>query len=99
MSNATPGAPQPRRYEVEVPGHDRPFVFNVTLAEFQKFQREAQRDVAMAISNFLLTTSTERDRFKSASDEQWGLPAVIMEALTDQLLGVRGAHLKNSNGA
>ena len=94
-------SPSVRRLTVGVEGYADPFKFAVALSDFQEFQREAQRDAAMATNNFLLRTCTEptRDQLMSHFQEHWGLSGIIMEKVAAELVDLRAAHLKNSKGA
>jgi len=90
-----------RRYEITVGGYDHPFKFTVALSDFQEFQREAQRDAAMATNNFLLRTCTTppREKLLGIFEEHWGLPGLLMDRLATEMVGMRAVHLKNSTGA
>jgi len=90
-----------RRFEIVVAGYKEPFQFTVVLSDFQEFQREAQRDAAMATNNFLLRTckAPARDKLLGHFEEHWGLPGLLMDKLATELVGMRTVHLKNSTGA
>jgi len=107
MSEDKPAAPLARigagvrRYEMSVEGYGHPFNFTVALSDFMDFQREAQRDAAMATNNFLLRTATEpgRQELMVLLNEHWGLPGILMEKLAAEMMDMRAAALKNSKGA
>jgi len=101
ISSPSGSSPGVRRYDVDVAGYGQPFKFTITLSDFMDFQREAQRDAAMATNNFLLRTCTDPDRKKMIVlfEEHWGLPGIVMEKLATELVDLRSAALKNSSGA
>lgn len=79
---------------VEVEGESDPFEFNVTQADFGRFLRESQRDVAAAANNMLLATCVDQPRLKKAFDADWGLALTIMGGIQDELIEVRNVTVK-----
>ena len=67
-------------------GNHGEFTFHVTLTEFNRFLRDAQRDVGMAANNFLLRTCTERESLAAAFEENWGLPLQLVEPIQEELI-------------
>ena len=94
-------SPTVRRYELSVAGYEQPFKFTVALSEFMEFQREAQRDAAMATNNFLMRTVTQpgRQELVKMFEAHWGLPGILMDKLATEMVDLRPAALKNSSGA
>ena len=85
---------QTKQFELEVEGFEQPFVFEVTQTDFGRFLREAQRDVAMAANNLLLSTSTERERLKAAFETDWGLPLQLLAPISEELTPARSVTVK-----
>ena len=83
-----------KKFELEVEGFDTPFAFNITQSDFGRFLREAQRDVATAANNLLLSTSTDREQLKTAFENDWGLALQLLAPISEELTPARGVTAK-----
>ena len=83
-----------REYVLEVEGIEEPFTFRVTQSNFGRFLREAQRDVAAAANNLLLSTCAERERLKAAFEADWGLALQLLAPIAEELTPARGVTVK-----
>ena len=83
-----------REFVLDVDGIDEPFTFRVSQADFGRFLREAQRDVALAANNLLLGASVERERLKAAFEADWGLALQLLAPIAEELTPARSVTVK-----
>jgi hypothetical protein len=87
-------AAEKKHVELEVAGQDKPLAFDVSLEDYQRFKGLLMRSPVQATNNFLLDTSTERERLKALLADDWGLPDALITPLVEAVAPIAGIAVK-----
>ncbi len=74
-----------KHVEIEVVGHEKPFVFDIPIQAWHAFQSELARSPGAAANNLVLNTSTERERLKAIVEDDWGFATGLAARIADEI--------------